>query len=98
MIDWMPVEDPAFIGDPSSRTRSGTGMTGTEWDFFVIPAKAGIQRACRLMKSKSLNLGSGFIAMKQPSTASNPNPWQISAPFPGAPDGPVKGHAAMTTN
>jgi len=25
--------------------------------IFVIPAKAGIQRACRPMKSKSLNLG-----------------------------------------
>jgi hypothetical protein len=45
MIDWMPVEDPAFIGDPSSRTRSGTGMPGTHGDLFVIPAKAGIQRA-----------------------------------------------------
>jgi len=32
-------------------------MTGTHWDLFVIPAKAGIQRACRPMKSKSLNLG-----------------------------------------
>jgi hypothetical protein len=42
MIDWMPVEDPAFIGDPSSRTRSGAGMTGTHWNLFVIPAKSGI--------------------------------------------------------
>jgi hypothetical protein len=36
--DWRPVEDPAFIGDPSSRRRSGTGMTGTRWLLFVIPA------------------------------------------------------------
>jgi hypothetical protein len=36
--DWMPVEDPALIGDPSSRTRSGTVMAGTRWVLFVIPA------------------------------------------------------------
>jgi len=56
-IDWMPVEDPAFIGDPSSRTRSGTAMTGTRWVSFVIPAKAGIQSPRLSESSEPLNLG-----------------------------------------
>jgi hypothetical protein len=55
--DWMPVEDPAFIGDPSSRTRSGAGMTGTRWVLFVIPAKAGIQSTPLSKSSEPLNLG-----------------------------------------